>query len=70
MSSKKSKNNSTGSKEISIRLKDKKSKGTKLDSPSDKELNPEIKFKKVKKYQSQSKELNRKYHIYKLKCKK
>ena len=47
MSSKKSKNNSTGSKEVSTRLKDKKSNGTKLDSRSDKESKPEIKFKKV-----------------------
>lgn len=37
MSSKKSKNISTGSKEVSTRLKDKKSDGTKLDSSSDKE---------------------------------
>ena len=49
MSSKKSKNNSTGSKEFSRRLKDKKSNGTKLDSSSDKESKPEIKFKKVRK---------------------
>ena len=44
MSSKKIKNNSTDS-----RLKNKKSNGTRLDSPSNKESKPEIKFKKVKK---------------------
>lgn len=49
MSSKKTKNNSSDSKEISTRLKNKKSNGTRLDSPSNKESKPEIKFKKVKK---------------------
>ena len=49
MSSKKSEKNSTVSKEVSPRLQAKKSNGTKLDSPSDKESKPEIKFKKVKK---------------------
>ena len=49
MSSKKTKNNSTDSKEVSKRLKNKKSNGTRLDSPSNKESKPEIKFKKVKK---------------------
>lgn len=63
MSSKKSKSNSTGSKEVSTRLKDKKSSGTKLGFPSDKESKPEIKFKKVKKCQSQLNGLNWKYHI-------
>lgn len=49
MSSKKTKNNSTDSKEVSTRLKNKKSNGTRLDYPSNKESKPEIKFKKVKK---------------------
>jgi septal ring factor EnvC (AmiA/AmiB activator) len=49
MSSKKTKNNSTDSKEVSTRLKNKKSNGTRLDSPSNKESKSEIKFKKVKK---------------------
>ena len=49
MSSKKSKNNSNDSKEVSTRLKNKKSNGTRLDSPSDKKSKSEIKFKKGKK---------------------
>ena len=49
MSSKKSKNNSSDSKEVSTRLKNKKSNGTRLDSPSDKKSKPEINFKKGKK---------------------
>jgi hypothetical protein len=49
MSSKKSKNNSSDSKEVSTRLKNKKSNGISLDSPSNKESKPEIKFKKGKK---------------------
>lgn len=49
MSSKKTKNNSIDSKEVSTRLKNKKSNGTRLDSPSNKESKPEFKFKKVKK---------------------
>jgi len=49
MSSKKSKNNSTDSKVVSTRLKNKKSNGTRLDSLSDKESKHEIKFKKGKK---------------------
>jgi len=49
MSSKKSKNNSSDSKEVSTRLKNEKSNGTRLDSPSDKKSKPEINFKKGKK---------------------
>jgi hypothetical protein len=49
MSSQKSKNNSTGSKHVTTRSRNKKSIFTKLNSHSDKESKPEIKFKKVKK---------------------
>ncbi|HEX7275584.1 MAG TPA: hypothetical protein VF248_08235 [Nitrososphaeraceae archaeon] len=49
MSSQKSKNNSAGSKNVTTRSKNDKSIVTKLNSHSDKESKPEIKFKKFKK---------------------
>lgn len=63
MSSQKSKNNSPGSKHVTTRSRNNKSGVTKLNSHSDKESKPEIKFKKVKKSQNQLKELNQKCHI-------
>lgn len=49
MSSQKSKNNLAGSKHVTTRSRNNKSVVTKLNSHSDKESKPEIKFKKVKK---------------------
>jgi hypothetical protein len=49
MASQKSKNNSTGQITSSIGLKKKKSDGTKLNTRSDNEIKPEMKFRKVKK---------------------
>jgi hypothetical protein len=49
MASQKSKNNSTGSITSSIGLKKKKSNGTKLNTRSDNEIKPEVRFRKVKK---------------------
>ena len=49
MESQKSKNNSTGSIKSSIGLKKKKSGDTKLNTRSDNEIKPEMKFRKVKK---------------------
>jgi hypothetical protein len=63
MSSQKSKNNLAGSKHVTTRSRNNKSVVTKLNSHSDKESKPEIKFKKVKKSQNQLKELNQKCHI-------
>jgi len=49
MASQKSKNNSTGSITSSIGLKKKKSNGTKLNTRSDNEIKPDMKFRKAKK---------------------
>jgi hypothetical protein len=49
MASQKSKNKSTGSITSSIGLKKKKSDGMKLNTRSDNEIKPEMKFRKAKK---------------------
>ena len=49
MASQKSKNNSTGAISSSIRLKRKKSDNTKLNTPTNNKIKPEMKFRKVKK---------------------